>query len=88
MSRLHSVVVIAGAHLGGNPRQIGVDERTVPLAKLPTAYVVALSLVMLCGIVGAAWWVWLVSRDLTAVYARGLLQRRSAGGVRRAVSAP
>jgi hypothetical protein len=50
---------------------IGTDDEKAPLAKLPTAYLIALSVVVLFGIAVAAWWTWFASRELTAVYAEG-----------------
>ena len=71
MSHSRSVAVILDADFTGNPRLIGADERKAPLAKPPTAYVAALSVFLLFGIAGAAWWAWFVSRDLTVAYTEG-----------------
>ena len=51
-------------------RLMGADE--VPVSKVPAAYFVAPSLIMLFAIAGATWLVWrFVSLELTAVYAEG-----------------
>jgi hypothetical protein len=55
----------------GQPSVIGADEEKTPLAGLPTAYVIALSVVVLFGIAVTAWWAWFISREFGAVYAEG-----------------
>ena len=50
---------------------IGADEEKTPLAGPPTAYVIALSVVVLFGIAGAAGCVWFVSRDSPRDMQRG-----------------
>jgi hypothetical protein len=71
MSHPPRFAVILGASFRGNPRVIGADEQKAPFAKLPTAYVIALSAVVLFGIASAAWWAWLVSRGLAVAYTEG-----------------
>ena len=65
MSHPGSAATILAAEFTGNSRLIGADEQKAPVAKLPTVYVVALSVVVLFGIASAAWWTWFVSRALT-----------------------
>jgi hypothetical protein len=71
MSHSRNVARILSACFRGNPRAIGADEQKAPFAKLPTACVVALSVVVLFGIAGAAWWAWFVSRGLTVATQKG-----------------
>ena len=54
MSQSQCVAVILDAYLNSNPGVIVADQQKEPVAKLPTAYVVAWS-VVLFGIAGAAW---------------------------------
>jgi hypothetical protein len=53
-----------------------VDEQNAPLAKVAAAYAIALSVVLLFGIASAAWWAWLVSRDLTVAYTEAFRNTR------------
>jgi hypothetical protein len=59
-----------------NSRPIGGDAQEAPVVKLPAAYVVALSVVVLFAIAAAASWAWFVSRELTGAYAEAF---RAAG---------
>jgi hypothetical protein len=52
----------------------GADERKAPVAKLAREYVVALSVIVLFAIAGAAWWAWLVSQELAVAFAEGFRQ--------------
>jgi hypothetical protein len=76
MSHSRNFAVIRGAYFRVNPGLSETDEEKEPLAKLPTAYVVALTAVVLFGIAGAAWWAWFVSRELTVAYAEGFRDLR------------
>ena len=72
MNHSHDATAILGAYFTGNPRVIGAGEQKAPVVKLPTACVVALSVVVLFGIAGAAWWAWrFVSLELIDVYVEG-----------------
>jgi hypothetical protein len=57
--------------LGPTPAFTEADEPKEPVTKLTTAYVIALSVVVLFGIAVAAWWAWFISRELAAVCAEG-----------------
>jgi hypothetical protein len=75
MSHSNNFAVILGAYFRGNPGVIEADEEKEPVPKLPTAYVVALSVVLL-GIASAAWWAWFVSRGLSVAYEEGFREIR------------
>jgi hypothetical protein len=76
MSHSRNVARILSACFRGNPRVFGADEQKAPFAKLPTACVVALSVVVLFGIAGTAWWAWFVSRELAVAYSEGFRSAR------------
>jgi hypothetical protein len=78
MTQTRRLAVVLDASLARNSRPTGADEQETTIAKLPTAYVVVLSVVVLFGIAGVAWWVRFVSLELTAVYAEGFRTARMA----------
>jgi len=72
---------LASAYLALNPSLIGADEQKAPVVKLPAAYIVALSAVVLFVMASAAWWAWrFVSLELIAVYAEGFRKAGMAEG--------
>jgi len=71
MTQAHRLAAVLDASSARNSGLSGAAEQEVPVVKLPTAYFVALSAVVLFGIASAAWWAWLVSRGLTVAYAEG-----------------
>ena len=72
MTQAHRLAAVLDASSTRNAGLIGADEQKAPVVKLPAAYVVALSAVVLFVMASAAWWAWrFVSLELIAVYAEG-----------------
>jgi hypothetical protein len=79
MSQTRRFAAVLNPSLTRNSRLIEADEQAALVAKLPAAYVLAVSLVVLFGIASAAWWAWrFVSLELTAAYAEGFRKARMA----------
>jgi hypothetical protein len=75
MAAVRRFATIPAANVAGNShltnsRPIDTGESSV--SKIPAAYFIAPSLMVLFAVAGATWWAWrLVSLELTAVYAEG-----------------
>jgi hypothetical protein len=70
MTQAHRLAAVLDASSARNSGLSGAAEQEALVVKLPAAYVVALSAVVLFGIASAAWWACrFVSLELIAVYA-------------------
>jgi hypothetical protein len=77
MNHSRNLAAILSAYFPGNRRLAGTDEQETPVAKIPAAYVVGVSVAVLFVVTGAAWLAWrFVSLELTAVYVEAFREAR------------